>query len=484
MKSIRGYLLSRLLAGAALALGLAGLALVVALTRALDSAFDRGLAERVRAFASILFQTEDEVSFEFSEQLMPEYGDAERPAYFELRFADGPLLEASPSLGTGELTPAVEPGREPQFWSASLPDGRPGRFVVQQIEVHHVYPEEGPGRPQAAQVRVVVARGTEELVSAERKVLLIITAAFLGLIAMIGALARLAVERGLEPARRLAAKLDLVQAEQPPAHLDVGALPIELAPVAAKTDLLLQRVGRALERERRTTADIAHELRTPISELLTVSEVALRNGSASDEGARAGHALGNAQALGDARQALTTIRDVSRRMGNSVATLLELARLEMGALAPARVPLELGALVAELVRAGEPAGRARGVEVHNHIEPGERVEGDRDVLRIVLSNLLDNALRYAVAGSPVSCRFARSSGGWSLAVENRTDELEPADLRSLSQPFWRKDSARSDRNHSGLGLALARALADRAGLVLAFELEERTFRATLSESRG
>src|SRR5262245_54352020 len=156
----------------------------------------------------------------------------------------------------------------------------------------------------------------------------------------------------------------------------------------------------------------------------------------------------------------------------------------MGAVASERVPVDLAALVRDGLRSLEAAGRKRGLVVRNELgngavggEPGETattVEGDPEVLRIVVSNLPDNALHYATPASTVCCRFERSARGWRLAVENRTDELEPADLQALSEPFWRKDRARSDRNHSGLGLALSRALADQAGLALGFELEHGT----------
>jgi signal transduction histidine kinase len=163
-----------------------------------------------------------------------------------------------------------------------------------------------------------------------------------------------------------------------------------------------------------------------------------------------------------------------------VATLLELARLEMGASRLERVPVDAGALVAELLRPLAGPARERGLGVANSIEPGVLVEGDREVLRIVLSNLLGNALRYASPASSVACRVERARATWRLVIENQTDELQPEDLRSLSAPFWRKDRARADREHSGLGLALSRALADKAGLALAFELEGRTFRAVLA----
>ena len=98
----------------------------------------------------------------------------------------------------------------------------------------------------------------------------------------------------------------------------------------------------------------------------------------------------------------------------------------------------------------------------------------------MLANLLGNAVYYATPASRVVCAFERAEAGWRLTFENRTDELEPADLAALARPFWRKDRARSDRNRTGLGLALARALAERAGLELGFTLEGGTFRATVA----
>lgn len=364
----------------------------------------------------------------------------------------------------GSLEVPVEPSLEPQHWTAPLPDGRDGRYVAQIIEVHHVYPEEGPDRPQARQLLILVARGREELLAAERNVLLQCIAASLVLIGLITFLSWYAVEKGLEPAKRLASTVDAIHVDHLPAGLDVGELPHELEPVRDKTDALIRRVQRALERERRTTADIAHELRTPISELLTVSEVALRNGSDPEKN----------------RTALRTARDVASRMGRSVSTLLKLARLEMGAESFDQGEVDLGGLVNDVLRPLKPLERERRILLGNDIAPRDVVVGDDDVLRIVLANLLSNALTYSPEGGRVDCHLEREGATWSLTVENEAGNLEAADMRTLTEPFWRKDDARVDRNRSGLGLALSAALAERTGMRLSFELDSGTFRAVLT----
>lgn len=463
MRSIRRFLLLRLLAGAAVVLAAAGLVVYLLVARSLEAQFDRNLGDRLQGLASILFQVEDTVDFAFSEQLMPEYAAPERPAYFELRFADGALLERSESLGERDLALPAPAAEAPRRWSAPLPDGRPGRYASRLVEVHHVFPEEGPDRPEARRVAIVVARGREELVAAERTVLLECVAVALVLLGLLAFVARRAVERGLEPARRLAGALGDVRAEDLPEELALGPLPEELEPVARKSEELLRRLGAALARERRTAADIAHELRTPISEALTVSEVALRNGH--DAGAE--------------RRALATLRDIAWRMGRSVSTLMKLARLEMGAETFAREEVELGVVVADLLRSLSTVARERGLAVENEVAPDERVLGDRDVLAIVASNLLGNALYYSPAGAPVRCAVERGPEGWCLVVENEAPDLRAEDLGSLTEPFWRKDRARADRERSGLGLGLSRALAGETGMELRFELEGGRFRALL-----
>lgn len=464
MRSIRTYLLSRLLGGAALVLAVAGIGVYLVVARSLEAQFDANLADRVQAFASILFQVEDELSFEFSEQLMPEYDREELPDYFELWFEDGRLIERSPSLGEQDLDVEGTPSFDATHWTAPLPDGRQGRFVARLIEVHHVYPEEGPGRPQAATIRVVLAGGREELAAAERIVMAECLLVSLLLMLVIGAISWRAVTRGLEPADRLAATLDAIRVDDLPRQLDVGQLPDELVPVGAKIDALIRRVDAALERERRTTADIAHELRTPISELITVSEVALR-----DRG-------GN----GTARRALSTMRDVAWRMGRSVSTLLELAMLEMGTETFVREPVDLEQVLREELESLSALRRERGLRLDEFVDPDTWVDGNRDVLRIVVANLLGNALYYCPRGGRVECRLERLGDGWRFLIQNDAPDLRPEDLEVLSEPFWRKDHARSDRSRAGLGLALSRALAGKTGLELGFELEDGAFRAVLT----
>ena len=239
--------------------------------------------------------------------------------------------------------------------------------------------------------------------------------------------------------------------------------------MADTADDLIQRVRVALERERRTTADIAHELRTPISELLTASEVALRD---VDDTRHVRRALAHGARRGLAHGPL----------GGHAAQAGAPRRRHRSLRARARRPLPDGRGAPVHAPAAMP--RSAGSRVACLIEAGEEIECDASVLRIVVSNLVSNAVHYAPEGGRVTCRLERAGGRWRMVVENDAPELTPADLACFSEPFWRKDGSRSSRQRSGLGLALSRRLAESAGLELAFELDEGVLRASLAGREG
>lgn len=228
---------------------------------------------------------------------------------------------------------------------------------------------------------------------------------------------------------------------------------------------MLDRIRRAFERERRTTANIAHELRTPVTELVILTEAAQRYTDDSNETARQ---------LGE-------LREIGAQMSSLISTLLELARMESGHVPLESEPIDRAEMVRDCWCAFASASDAKRLTFRAPEGTGPFVIADRAALSILLSNLLSNAVDHAPAGDEVRCELGNGKDPL-LVLSNTANGLTSADLDKLTEPFWRMSSAREDREHSGLGLSLVARLAALLELELSFGVEAGRFRARLGFS--
>ncbi len=458
-RSIHRQLIVSLLAGSGvlvLALGLGASALAA---RRLRQEFDQALLAKARALVTLTKQHRGEVEIDFADEFMPEFEAPSRPEYFQLRLGEGASLERSHSLGSRDLPFSQDVSRSPRFHDLRLPDGRPGRmveiaFVPQSEEEEEVETALDPAAPplQRRAAVLAVARGTEPLDSLIRS--LHGTAIGLALLLMggIALLVHFAVRRGLAPLEEIGRQVQAMDAERLDSRLTVQPPVRELSPVVEQLNALLARLEAAFDRERRFSSDVAHELRTPVAELRSLAEVGAR--------------------WPDDRPAVEAFfedaRSIALQMERTVATLLALARCEGGLEQAELSRFDVAELLAETWAplAAEAEARALRIETAATAEP---VVGDREKLRLILGNLLSNAVTYSPPGSTVACTARVDGGALEITVANPAPNLAEADLPHLFDRFWRKDAARSNGRHAGLGLALARSLA----AVLGFELTAR-----------
>lgn len=225
--------------------------------------------------------------------------------------------------------------------------------------------------------------------------------------------------------------------------------PRELQPMLAAMNGLFGRIGETLARERRFTADAAHELRTPIS-VLTAQWAVYRGAPEGPQRERAARAL-------DAGLA---------RMARLVEQMLGLSRLDATERLKHTAPLDWPLLVEEVMSDVLPlAGRRRielGCEWADGVEGAAPAwQGDRHLMGLLLRNLLDNAVRYAPEGSAVTLRFGRHR----VMVENAAPAgLDAGQLESWGERFHRPDG--QPESGSGLGVSIARRIAELHGLAL------------------
>ncbi len=468
MTSLRRGLSLRLLAGlSCLFIGLA--AGLYFLTRYLLTAQgDAALEEKARVLAGLVkINGAGHLDVDFAEEPMPEFERARAPEYFELWHASGRLIERSGSLRGGDLPRSPVPAGAPVAFALTLPDGRPGRALTfpftPHIESERNGPAAGDDPRRPAPLLLIIARGRADLDAALVQITGALAAA--GILLLLGAAAVVvtAVRRGLAPLAEVARQAETIDAGTlHAARFPVAEMPDELAAITRRLNDLLARLADSFERERRFSADVAHELRTPIAELRSLAEVALRWPGASTgaggkpEGSDAG--------------SYRDVLDVAVQMERVVSRLLALARCDAGSQEVTLEPVDLGAAVADAWKPLQDTAATRGIgavfdldlDFHLNLDlpaTAALVQADRALLASILGNLFANAVEYTASGGRLTCSATREADSVVLCIANTTADLTAADLPHLFQPFWRKDAARSDRAHAGLGLALVSAFA-------------------------
>jgi two-component system sensor histidine kinase QseC len=351
-------------------------------------------------------------------------------------------------------------------WDQALPDGSPGRALGLAVTAHAKDVVLPPGTEPLRLTLVVAASraGLDATLAGLTWVLVLTDALALGVLALLVAGG---VRRGLRPVDALAGEVARLDATSLARRVDTTALPDELVPLALKLNELLARLEAAFARERRMTAAVAHELRTPIAELRAATDVARRWPEDADVSG----------------EAVAIAGDVARRMGEAVDAVLRFCRLESGQEAATREPVPLRALLDELWAPHARRATERGLVLRNEVPGDLAAEGDRGLLALALGNLLDNACSFAAPGSVCASAGVRE-GQVELRVANPAPDLHAADLAHLAEPFWRKDAARSDGRHAGLGLALVTSVVRVLGGRLEFALEGGEFAVTLRLPRA
>lgn len=247
--------------------------------------------------------------------------------------------------------------------------------------------------------------------------------------------------QGLRPVVTMAQVVEGISAQKIKERLSITHLPAELRSLGISFNGMLDRLEEALARLSDFSSDIAHELRTPINNLMTQTQVSLSKDRSADE----------------YREVLFSNMEEYERLARMIADMLFLAKADNGQIVPHLETIALRQEVEALFEFYD----ALAAEKHLQLEckGNASLSGDRLMLRRALSNLLSNAIRHANSDSRIEVALSQDNALITLAITNTGDVIAPEVLSRIFERFYRADASRFRVDEgAGLGLAITRSI--------------------------
>jgi len=265
-------------------------------------------------------------------------------------------------------------------------------------------------------------------------------------IAVMGVLGWAVVRHGHRPLRHMIDKISRISTNELNTRLDPGTVPAELSELAISFNELLQRMEEAFIRLSNFSADIAHELRTPATNLMTQTQVA----------------LSQARSVTEYQEILYSNMEEYERMAQMIGDMLFLAKADNGLNPPNTDDINLENEVRNLFDYYEAWAEESGVALA--LNGSADIKGDQLMLRRTLSNLLSNAIRHTPPGNSVTVQLEQSSNDVVIVIQNPGAVIPAEHLDRLFDRFYRIDPSRQRSGEgAGLGLAIVKSIVEAHG---------------------
>ena len=279
---------------------------------------------------------------------------------------------------------------------------------------------------------------TEERDRLLREVDLVLLAGVVTVLVVSALVTVVSVRRGLQPLDAATAAARDVSVERPAHSLPLTGLPAEIRPLGERINQLLEGLAESLERERRFSTDLAHELRTSLAEIRALAEVSVAERH-------------DAQ---DLRRFLQQVRAAAVSMQGVIESLLAVARADRTAAQNALEPLQVARAVYARIEHLRDTGSVDSSRIAARVPREVWIHSDPRLFDALLLNLLTNALQHGDPREPIEIDWFSPPDGAVLQVRNAAPHLSPQDLPHMTERFWRSPAREQPAEAAGLGLGL------------------------------
>ncbi len=260
--------------------------------------------------------------------------------------------------------------------------------------------------------------------------------------------------RSIRPVENISATAVKISAGDLSQRINTSETESELGQLAAVLNSTFARLEAAFAQQKQFASDAAHELRTPVSVILTQTQTALNREREAK----------------DYKQTVEACQRAAQRMKKLIGALLELARLDAGQEQMKRLRFDASKTIGDCVELIRPLADESGVKISTDLSPLE-IEGDSERLGQVITNLLTNAIQYNHDGGEVKVAGRMESGMAVVTVSDTGQGIATDDLSRVFERFYRADKSRSSGN-AGMGLAISKAIIEAHGGTIEVSSEE------------
>ncbi len=445
-------------------------AVLFASDRGIDNWIEKEFEKSMHAKAGLLITLVNEdiegVEFEFADEFMPEFSTGNHLEFFQF-WLDGKPFEASESFKpfNGSVLPYEEISiNSYKLTNIILPDGRPGKMLMlsffpqvdSDVKFSPSFPADFFKKQKPMQLAYAVS--TDQL---DKTLFLVDSFFLLALIIsliLVNITVRIVITKGLESLGELNTQLQEIKEDTDKTSITLSSIPTELKEIVNSINDFITEKFKLFDKQKRVTSDIAHELKTPISELINLSEVALRF-PADKEISETYH---------------SDILAISLRMKNIVNDIM-LLQLSSANKELSIEAIDMSLLLDTILKKYELTSDRVSTSV-SHV-PLE-IHSNRFAIETILNNVINNAVFYSPKNTIIQIVLNKLNNDKQIEfkISNQsTQALQKQDLEFIFDPLWQKDSSRTATDRFGLGLSIVESFCEalNAQIKVALEKDDR-----------